>query len=84
MLITDDSRQMHFHMVSYFTHQDDYCRNDQIIRIDDVLLRGVVEPLLELFIVATLLKFLILVRDLSKILSEHHLLLICFEYLKEC
>jgi hypothetical protein len=40
-------------------------------RIDVILLRGVVEHLLESSIVATLLKFLILVRDLSKILSEH-------------
>jgi hypothetical protein len=42
-------------------------------RIDVVLSRGVVEPFLESSIVAILLKFLILVRDLSKILSEQHL-----------
>jgi hypothetical protein len=44
-----------------------------LLRIDVILLRGVVEPLLESSIVVTLLKFLILVRDLSKILSEHRL-----------
>jgi hypothetical protein len=48
------------------------------MRIDDLLSRGVVEPLLESSIVATLLKFLILVGDVSEILSEHHLLLILF------
>jgi hypothetical protein len=37
---------------------------------------------LESSIVATLLKFILLVRDLSKILSEHRLSLIHFEYLK--
>jgi hypothetical protein len=41
-----------------------------------VLLRGVVEHLLQSSIVSTLLKFLILVGDLSEILSEHNLLLI--------
>jgi hypothetical protein len=41
------------------------------LRIDGVLSRGVIEPLLESSIVATLLKFLILVRDLSEILSVH-------------
>jgi hypothetical protein len=38
-----------------------------------VLLRGVVEPLLELSIVTTLLKVLILVGDKFKILREHHI-----------
>jgi hypothetical protein len=51
-------------------------KNNRIIRIDVILLRGVVELLLESSIVVILLKFLILVRDLSEILSEHHLLLI--------
>jgi hypothetical protein len=48
-------------------------QNDQIIRIDVVLSRGVVEPLLKSSIIAILLKFLFLMRDLSKILSEQHL-----------
>jgi hypothetical protein len=72
-MINDDSRQRYFHRVFYFTNQGDWWRNEQIIRIDVVLLREVVEPLLESCIVVTLLKFLILVRDLSEILSEHHL-----------
>jgi hypothetical protein len=42
-------------------------------RIDVVLLREVVEPLLESSIVAILIEFLIRVRDLSKILSEQYL-----------
>jgi hypothetical protein len=72
-MINDDSRQRYFYRVFYFTNQGDWWRNEQIIRIDVVLLREVVEPLLESCIVVTLLKFLILVRDLSEILSEHHL-----------
>jgi hypothetical protein len=51
-------------------------KNKHGLRIDVVPSRGVVEPLLEWSIVATLLKFLILVWDKSEILSEHHLLLI--------
>jgi hypothetical protein len=39
------------------------------IRIDVILLRGVVEPLLESSIVVTLLKFPILLRDKSEKLS---------------
>jgi energy-converting hydrogenase Eha subunit A len=44
-------------------------KNSRIIRIDVILLRGVVESLLESSIVASLLKFLILVRDKSEKLS---------------
>jgi hypothetical protein len=36
----DDSRQRYFHRVFYFTGQDDYWRNGQIIRIDVILLEG--------------------------------------------
>jgi hypothetical protein len=43
-------------------------RSDWIIRIDVILSRRVIEPSLESFIVATLLKFFILVGDKFKIL----------------
>jgi hypothetical protein len=49
----------------------------RVLYPDNVILsKEVVEHLLESSIVATLLKFLILVGDLPKILSGHHLLLI--------
>jgi hypothetical protein len=60
MLIMDGSRQRYSLRVFYFFGQGDLWRNDRIIGIDVVLLRGVVDPLLELSIVATLLKFIFL------------------------
>jgi hypothetical protein len=56
----DDSRRRYFDRFFFFTGQGDKWRNDQIARIDEVLSRGVVEPLLESSIVTTLLKSLFL------------------------
>jgi hypothetical protein len=56
----DDSRRRYFDRFFFFTDQGDKWRNDQIARIGEVLSRGVVEPLLESSIVATLLKSLFL------------------------
>jgi hypothetical protein len=66
MLLLNNSRQRYYDRVFLFSGQGDYWRNDQIARIDVVLSRGVYEPLFDQSIVATLLKFIILMRMMSK------------------
>jgi hypothetical protein len=59
----DDAGQSYFYRVFIFFGQGDYRRTDQIIRIDVVLSREVVEYLLESSMVVIMLKIPILVRN---------------------
>jgi hypothetical protein len=72
----DDAGQSYFYRVFIFFCQGDYRRIDQIIRIDIVLSRGVVEHLLESSMVVIMLKIPILVRNELKYYESLSFLLV--------